>query len=87
MSPHDAYSKVGNAQLNELEFGNDPDLYTAVLDTCELIFRFPGRARSISTAIATNEGARLRLPVLGKPPFKVFWSTEGTRTEAVFPHP
>jgi hypothetical protein len=30
---------------------------------------------------------RFRLPVAGHPPYKVFWSSEGPRVEAVFPHP
>jgi len=81
------YSEVADQQLNELEAGDDADLYDAVLDACELIFRVPGVAQGMSTAIATAEGIRLRLPVAGHPPYKVFWSTDGPRIEAVFPHP
>ena len=81
-----AYSTVAEAQLDALERGDDIDLYNAVLDTCELIFRLPSHAQSRSTAITTAEGVRLRLPVAGHPPYKVFWSSDGPRIEAVFPH-
>src|SRR5674476_1347003 len=47
----------------------------AVLDACELIFRLPAQAQARSTAIMTAEGIRLRLPVAGHPPYKVFWSS------------
>jgi hypothetical protein len=82
-----AYSEVADRQLDELEQGPDVDLYNAVLDACELIFRLPAQAQARSTAISTAQGIRLRLPVAGHPPYKVFWSTEGPRIEAVFPHP
>jgi histidinol dehydrogenase len=81
------YSGVADAQLDELEAGGDPDLYNAVLDACELIFRWPAQAQARSTAVTTAEGVRLRLPVAGNAPYKVFWSSEGPRVEAVFPHP
>jgi hypothetical protein len=29
----------------------------------------------------------LRLPVPGRRPYKVFWTSAGPRIEAVFPHP
>lgn len=86
MSADGSYSEVADAQLDVLEQGDDPDLYNAVLDACELVFRAPTHARAMSTAITTREGIRLRLPVPGHPPYKVFWSTEGPRIEAVFPH-
>lgn len=82
-----AYSQIADQQIDELEAGPDVDLYNAVLDACELIFRFPGKAQSLSTAISTREGVRLRYPVPGHPPYKVFWSSDGPRIEAVFPHP
>jgi hypothetical protein len=82
-----AYSKVADAQLDVLERTPDVELYNAVLDACELVFRAPGLAQQRSTAITTREGGRLRLPVAGHPPYKVFWSSEGPRIEAVFPHP
>jgi hypothetical protein len=82
-----AYSGIADAQLDELEAGPDADLYNAVLDACELIFRYPAKAQSLSTAITTKEGVRLRLAVAGHPPYKVFWSSDGPRIEAVFPHP
>lgn len=87
MSTSGGYSQVADAQLDALEEGPDPGLYNAVLDACELAFRAPDLARQRSTAITTREGIRLRLPVAGHPPYKVFWSSEGPRLEAVFPHP
>lgn len=82
----DSYSEIADAQLNELEAGTDPDLYNAVLEICEFIFRLPLVAQSISTAITTEQGIRFRTPVEGHYPYKVFWSSEGPRIEAVFPH-
>jgi hypothetical protein len=82
-----SYSEVADKQLDALEQGPDPDLYNAVLDACELIFRLPERAQSMSSAITTQQGVRLRLPVAGFPPYKVFWTPDGPRVEAVFPHP
>lgn len=87
MSAEGDYSAVADAQLNELERGPDIELYNAILDTIELIFRLPAQAQALSTAITTTDGIRMRLPVIGYPPYKVFWSTEGPRIEAVFPHP
>ena len=87
MNSSDAYSQVANKQLDCMEAGSDVDLYNAVLDACELIFRLPAQAQARSTAITTAEGIRLRLPVAGHPPYKVFWSSDGPRIEAVFPHP
>lgn len=86
MSDDDAYSQVADQQLDALEAGPDADLYDAVLDACELIFRLPNQAQARSTAITTADGIRLRLPVAGHPPYKVFWSSEGPRIEAIFPH-
>jgi len=87
VSADGAYSQVADEQLDSLEAGPDVDLFNAVLDACELIFRLPAQAQARSTAIATAEGNRLRLPVAGHPPYKVFWSSDGPRIEAVFPHP
>jgi len=81
------YSEIANSQLDALEAGPDVDRYNAVLDACELIFRMPGQAHYLSTAVTTNEGIRMRLPVPGHARHKVFWSTDGPRIEAVFPHP
>jgi hypothetical protein len=86
VSAEGSYSAVADAQLDALEAGADADLYNAVLDTCELIFRAPAQAQARSTAITSSEGIRLRLPVAGHPPYKVFWSSDGSRIEAVFPH-
>lgn len=87
MSAEGDYSAVADAQLDELERGPDTALYNAILDTIELIFRLPAQAQALSTAITTTDGIRMRLPVIGHAPYKVFWSTEGPRIEAVFPHP
>ena len=87
MNSTDAYSQVANKQLNSLEAGSDVDVYNAILDACELIFLLPAQAQAQSTAITTAEGIRLRLPVAGHPPYKVFWSSDGPRIEVVFPHP
>jgi hypothetical protein len=81
------YSEIADAQLDDLEQGSDADLYNAVLDVIELIFRAPGQAQALSTAITTADGIRMRLPVAGHTPYKVFWSTTGPRIEAIFPHP
>lgn len=87
MKEHDGYSQVADDQLDALAEGPDADLYAAVLDACELIFRLPDRAQSMSTTITTEQGTRLRLAVAGHHPHKVFWSSDGPRIEAVFPHP
>jgi hypothetical protein len=81
------FSAVADRQLDELEAGSDIDLYNAVLDTCDLIFRLPGHARGRSSAITTVDGILFRLPVRGHFPYKVFWSAQGPRIEAIFPHP
>jgi hypothetical protein len=83
----DTYSQVADKQLDSLEAGSDVDLYNAALDACELIFRLPAQAQARSTAITTADGIRFRLPVAGHPPYKVFWSADGPRIEAVSPHP
>jgi hypothetical protein len=87
VSSEGGYSQVADQQIDALESGPDADLYNAVLDACELNFRLPTQARARSTALTTAEGIRFRLPVAGHPPYKVFWSSEGPRIEAVFPHP
>ena len=81
------YSQVADDQLDALEAGPNADLYNSMLAACELIFSDPDRARALSTAITTREGIRLRLPVVGHPPYKVFWSFDRPRVEAVLPHP
>jgi hypothetical protein len=82
-----SYSEIADEQLDELEAGGDADLYNDVLTLCHLIFSSPERAQSMSTAITTNDGIRLRLAVPGHAPYKVFWSSGGPRIEAVFPYP
>jgi hypothetical protein len=81
-----SYSAVADEQLDALE-ASSPELYNDVLTVCELIFADPGRAQSMSSAIQTDHGIVLRLAVPGHSPYKVFWTSEGPRIEAVFPHP
>lgn len=87
MSFTGAYSKVADSQLDALEAGADVSPYNAVLDACELVLSYPAKAQARSTAVRTKQGVLLRLPVAGHPPYKVFWSSDGPRIEAVFPHP
>lgn len=81
----DSYSKIADQQLDELE-ALDPDLYDAVLTACESVFDHPQRAQSISRAITTQQGIRMILSAPGFPDYKVFWSTDLPRVEAVFPY-
>lgn len=82
------FSEVAIGQWEVLERGADAALFNAVLDACDLVFRLPGKAESLSTTIVTADGGTvLRLPVAGHPPYKVLWSSAGPRIEAVFPHP
>jgi hypothetical protein len=78
-------SEVANAQLDEIEHGDVPDLYDALLDVCEFVHAHPGQAQSRSSALTTSEGVRFRLAAPGHHPYKVFWSSDGPRIEAVFP--
>jgi hypothetical protein len=87
LSVADDHSQVADQQLDDLEAGPDVELYNAVLDTCDIVFRLPAEARARSSAITTAEGIRFRLPVAGHPPYKVFWSSDGPRIEAVFSYP
>ena len=83
----DGYSATAHEQLDALE-REDPDVYDAVLDACELVFLAEGLAQARSTAIVTPDRVVFRLPVVGSP-IKVFWSNwgpEGPRVEAVFPY-
>jgi hypothetical protein len=86
VSSPSGYSEIANAQLDEIESGDDLDLYDALLDVCEFVLASPGQAQSRSSALSTTEGIRFRLAVPGHHPYKVFWSSEGPRIEAVFPH-
>ena len=89
MSIEGERSEVADEQLDALEAGPDMGLYNACLDACTLILGYPEAAQARSTAVTTNQGVQLRLPVAGYPPYKVFWSSNGgePRVEAVFPHP
>ena len=86
MSSPSGYSEIANAQLDEIENGDDPDLYSALLDVCEFVLANPGQAQSRSSALTTAEGIRFRLAVPGHHPYKVLWSSDGPRIEAVFPY-
>ena len=80
-----SYSEVADQQLDALQ-ASGPDLYNDVLTVCELVFHQPGRAQAMSAAVQTPDGIVLRLAVPGRFPYKVFWTSEGPRAEAVFPH-
>jgi hypothetical protein len=56
------YAQVADAQLDNLEQGDDTDLDNAVLDAIDLIFRAPGQAQALSAATTTREGIAMRLP-------------------------
>jgi hypothetical protein len=84
VSSASGYSEIANAQLDEIE--NENDLYDALLDVCEFVLAHPGQAQSRSSALTTAEGIRFRLAVPGHHPYKVFWSSDGPRIEAVFPY-
>ncbi len=86
MSADPGYSEVANAQLDEIENGGDPDLYDALMDVCEFVLADPGAAQARSSALTTAGGIRFRLAVPGRHPYKVFWSSDGPRIEAVFPY-
>ena len=83
--PGGEYSEVADAQLDELE-ESDPDL-DDVMDVCEAIFAGPARAQGVSAAVQTADGIVFRLAVPGRHPYKVFWSSDGPRIEAIFPYP
>jgi hypothetical protein len=80
------YSEIADEQLDELEHA-DGSLYNDILTVCEQIFLNPARARSMSAAITTPDGIVFRVAVPGRAPYKVFWSSDGPRIEAVFPYP
>jgi len=85
--PEGEYAEVADQQLDALESGPDPKLYNAVLDACELILSYPGRAQSASSAVKDDRGRIVfRLAVNGYREYKVFWTSDGPRIEAVFPH-
>ena len=89
MTDH-AYSQVAADQLDALETTADPALWNAIVDALELILEYPGRAQKMSGALTDNAGRIVfRIPVVGHPPYKVFWTSTATgaaRIEAVFPH-
>lgn len=79
------YSAVADHQLDEIEAA-DPDLHSALLTICEHILDQPGLAHAASSAITTAHGIRMMLHVPGHAPYKVFWSLDPVRIEAVFPY-
>ena len=79
------YSEIADRQLDDLAVA-DVDLYTDIVTVCEAILTDPARAQSMSAAIRTDHGIRFRFAVPGRHPYKVFWSSEGPRIEAVFPY-
>ena len=86
----DGFSEVADEQLDRLE-EVDPDAFHDVLLLCTLVFDRPERAQAMSSAITTTRGIVMRLPVPGRSPLKVFWTTHGDggkpRIEAVLDHP
>ena len=80
----DTYSQVADQQLVEEEL-RDSNLSDAVLTVCEHILDHPQQTQSMSRAIRTRQGIRMLLSVPGFPLYRVFWSTELPRAEAVFP--
>jgi hypothetical protein len=83
---HADYSEVADRQLDDLQ-ASVPDLSNDILTICELVFDQPGRAQAMSTAVQTPDGIVLRLAVPGRSPYKVFWTSDGPRIEAVSAHP
>lgn len=82
-----SYSEIADEQLDELEAGGDIALCNDVLTVCQFIVNAPEQAQGMSSAITTSAGIRFRLAVPGHAPYKVFWSSDGPRIEAVFPYP
>lgn len=83
----ESYSQIADEQLDKIE-RDDPDLYEEALKACELIFDRPSSAQALSSAITTGTGGVVfRLPVIGHPPWYVFWTSDGPSVEAVLRHP
>lgn len=80
-----SYSGVADGQLDEIE-ASDAGLYNDILTVCELVFTDPSRAQSMSAAVRAEHGIVFRLSVPSRHPYKVFWSSDGPRIEAVFPY-
>jgi hypothetical protein len=81
------YSQVVDEQLDEIEQSGNLQLYNDIVTVCEFILDNPRSAQSRSSAITTKQGVRFRFAVPDHFPYKVFWSSDGPRIEAVFPHP
>lgn len=82
MNDDEDYSDVAANQLDDLEHG-DPDLYDAVLEAIDIIFRHTSLAHELSTAFTTKDGIRMTLSVPGYREYKVFWRTKGPTVVAV----
>ena len=81
------YSQVADEQLDDIEQSGNSQLYNDLVTVCEFILDNPESAQSRSSAITTQQGILFRYAVPGHSPYKVFWSSDGPRIEAVFPHP
>ena len=81
------YSQVADEHLDEIERSGNIQLYNDIVTVCEFILDNPDSAQSRSSAITTEQGIRFRYAVPGRSPYKVFWSSDGPRIEAVFPRP
>ncbi len=86
MSSPSGHSEIADAQLDEIENGDDPELYDALLVVGEFVLANPVQAQARSSALTTLEGICFRVAVPGHHPYKVFWSSDGPRIEAVFPY-
>lgn len=83
MNDDEDYSDFAANQLDELEQHGDPDLYDAILDAIDIIFRKTSLAHELSTAFTTKDGIRMTLSVPGYLEYKVFWRTEGPAVVAI----
>lgn len=81
----DAYSQVAEDQLDTSK-EVDLDLYRDLVEVCEAILDEPKAYRASAPAVAAQSGILLRTPVPRRAPYKVFWSTDDPRIEAIFPY-
>lgn len=83
----EAYSAVADRQLDALEGSADTTLWNAVVDALAFVFDEPERARLHSSAVRLgNGGVIFDLPVSVRP-WRVYWSLDGPRIEAILEHP
>ncbi|GAT02551.1 uncharacterized protein RMCFA_2663 [Mycolicibacterium fortuitum subsp. acetamidolyticum] len=86
---NDAYSQVAADQLDKLQISASDEFWDAIMDSLELILKYPGHAQKLSAAFTDDAGRIVfRLPIRGFAPHKIFWTRTdgGARVEAVFPH-